>query len=75
MKQEQLNEIIKKSKTKNNGVYSHKGILYAVKSKFPVLFAYSGSIKQFSTGFLIILGKDINPWDYKKELKRLLEKI
>ena len=74
MKPEQLNEIIKKSKTKNNGVYSHKGILYAVKSKFPVLFAYGGSIKQLSSGFLVVLG-DVHYWDYKKELRKLLQKI
>ena len=75
MKIEIGNEIIEKSKTKKDGVYSYKGFKYAVKDNKFVLFAdYFGNISQTAGNFNVSLGK-VERYESIKELKRLLKNL
>jgi|GEM_PF-2943066 len=76
MKQDILNEIIERAKTKKDGIYSFKGFKYAVKDNRFVLFAdYFGNLYQRAGNFNASIGKVEKRYNIIKELKRLLKEF
>lgn len=58
MKIDDHNAILEKSKTRNNGVYSHKEYLYAVINNKPVAYAdWFGNLSLFGGSFHVSAGK------------------
>lgn len=64
---EEINILIEKAKTRNNGVYSYRGYLWAVHNNKFVAFAnYLGECYQRAGSFNILIGK---VEDYKRKEK------
>ena len=72
MKQDELQVMIDRAKTKNDGIYSHLGIKYVVKNNRLRFLYQCDTIYQFESGFLITIGK--SKYDSNKKLKELLAK-
>ena len=64
--------IKEKSKLKKDGIYSARGIDYAVKNNKLIFLAHYGDVHQCSFGFLVHLGK-VENYLQKKKLKELLK--
>lgn len=73
---EQLQKIINKSKTKNDGVYKSDGYYYVVKDNHLRFYAneYTGDIHERAFGFSVSIG-NVKPYELKKKLKELLKKL
>jgi hypothetical protein len=71
MKQSDFEKIKEKSKTKNDGVFSHNGIVYAVRGKECYALIDGNDVYQCSFGFLVNLGKAPSFVDKKKYIKEV----
>lgn len=71
MKPEVINEIIEKSKTKNDGIYSHKGIDYRVSSNIVKFLSDGWKIYELCYGFLVEIydQKGFHRTNLKKKMK------
>ncbi len=77
MKVEILNKLIKKAKSKKDGVYSHNGLPYSVRKGNVLNIATSKSeICRFSFGFLVVIwrGEDQTINEIKIKLQEFLNK-
>ena len=73
MKITEQHEICEKAKVRKDGVYSHKGYLYAVKDKHLLYFAdHIGNVYQFFGSFNVELGI-CKRYDRRKNLLSLLK--
>ncbi|AUR86353.1 hypothetical protein NVP1084O_146 [Vibrio phage 1.084.O._10N.261.49.F5] len=69
---ENVNKVIEKAKTKNDGVFTYRGLIYKVKGNRVRHLAAYGSLYELSYGFLCAIGKyDHFKDDPKKLLKNL----
>ena len=65
---ENQNLIITKSKTKKDGIYTFRGVIYRVYTNTAILFAYNGEILQNYGGFNCVVGR----YDTKDEARKLM---
>lgn len=73
MNPEIINEIIEKSKTKKDGIYSHKGIDYRVSSNRVKFLSDGWKIYQLCYGFVSVVydPKEYNRMNLKKKMKEI----
>jgi hypothetical protein len=74
---DEINLLNKKAETKNNGVYSFRGNLYAVKGgKFVAFINPKGQVMQRFGSFNFQIGdlSSIERWDWKKKLNEWIVK-
>ena len=68
------NEIIKKAKSKNNGVYKFRGVAYRVINNHAVYYAVDGQVIQMCYGFNAVIGRydhSLNQTNAVKILKQI----
>jgi len=67
--QDNLKAIIEKSKTKNDGVYTFRGVTYRVVNGFARFFASDREVVERCYGFNVVIG------EYKGDAKKALKSI
>lgn len=78
MKNEELDKLIEKAKTKEDGVYAAFGMYYyGVKDNYLHLIGnrYTGEVLQLAYGFLCVVAPCNNKLKLKTELKERLKSV
>jgi len=71
MKQELLDKIIERSRTRKDGIYTLDCIKYSVRNGHLMFFIDFNEVFQFSQGFIVSLGK-IDCYKGRSKLKELM---
>jgi hypothetical protein len=70
-----VNAAIEKAKSKKDGIFSFRGVLYLVRSEKIRGYAFGGEVFQALGHFTTVVGKYKDVWGGEKEAKALLSQI
>lgn len=67
------NLILEKAKTKKNGIYKFRGVVYKVEQSRVTHFCTSTEVIRFEYGFNIVIKKLVYNYDWETAAKKILK--